>query len=563
MTTRKKQTTDYPWLEDYPQAVAWDAEIPVAPVYHLLDDSIEKYPDHIALTFFGKHTTYKELGNWVDRAAKGLEQIGISKGKKVGLLLPNCPHYVIMYYAILKIGATVVNFNPLSSVKEIREQVMDSGASVVVTLDLKDLFGKAQQLLNSTTLEHIIVGRLQDYLPFPKNILFPILKHNELYQVLTGRKIIAMSDMLENDGIIVSPDIDVQEDLALLQYTGGTTGTPKGAELTHANLYANTLQCCLWFDAIEEGKEVIMAVLPFFHCFAMTAILNLGIQKGARIVMHPRFNLDAMLKDVHAEKVTVLPAVPTIFSAMLHSRATEKYHSKTLKLCVSGGAPLPKEVKTAFEQLTQCPLVEGYGLTESSPVITVNPFNNKTKPVLGSAGMPLPATIITIRDIDDTQKEMPLGEIGEICVSGPQVMKGYYNNVEETKLVLQHGVLRTGDLGYLDKHGYLFIVDRLKEMIISNGYNVYPRNVEEALYQHPAIEEAAVIGEKDEHRGEIVVAYVKLKPDQQATKENLKTFLKNLLSAYEMPREIHFVESLPKTLIGKISKKDLKQQQIP
>lgn len=568
MTRKKKQPTDYPWLKDYPEGIAWDTEIPALPLYRLLEDSVDTYPNHIALNFFGKRISFNELGTMVNHAAKGLEQVGVAKGKKVGLLLPNCPHFVIMYYAILKVGGTVVNFNPLSAMKEIREQVIDSNTSIVVTLDLKELFPKAQELLNSTNLEHIIVGKLQDYLPFPKNLLFPILKRKDIFPVPTGRKIIAMENLLENDGVMVPPDIDPMEDIALLQYTGGTTGTPKGAVLTHANLYANTLQSCMWFSKMKSGEEVLLAVLPFFHCFAMTALMNLGIQKGAEIVIHPRFVLEDLLKDIPKHKVTVLAGVPPIFNAINNYRHLDKYDFSSLKICVSGGAPLPREVRLAFEAIMKCPLAEGYGLTEASPVVTVNPFllqgnaeNKETKKgELGSAGLPLPNTVITIRDKDKTKKELPLGEIGEICIQGPQVMKSYYNKPEETALVLTEGVLRTGDLGYLDEKGFLYIVDRLKEMIISNGYNVYPRTVEEALYQYPSIEEAAVLGKPDIQRGEIVVAYIKLKDDiEEIGKDVIRSFLKQHLSAYEIPREIHFVDSMPKTLIGKICKKDLKK----
>lgn len=576
MTNSKKQSSDYPWLAQYPDDTVWDIEIPVFPLHHCLNESVEKYAHNVALNFMGKEITYEQLGKLVDHAAKGLEQIGVGKGKKVGLFLPNCPQYVIMYYAILKVGATVVNFNPLLALKEIRGQVIDSGTSVIVTLDLKALFSRAQDLLTTTTLEQIILGRLQDFLPFPKNFLFPIIKHNEIFHGEMGRKIIPMRDILANDGIIIPPDINPKEDVALLQYTGGTTGTPKGAVLTHYNLYANMMQSCLWFNRMEEGKEILLAVLPFFHCFAMTAILNLGIQKGLKLVIHPRFNLENLLRDIKKEKITVLAAVPTIFSAINNIHQSQQYDFSSLKLCVSGGAPLPNEVKIAFETLAKCPLVEGYGLTEASPVVCVNPFKVKSgaaRPVvagpariskkmeLGSAGLPLPATVITIRDMEDISKVMPYGEVGEICVIGPQVMKAYYNKPEETAMVLKDGMLRTGDLGYLDENGFLYIVDRLKELIISGGYNVYPRNVEEALYQHPAIEEAAVIGKPDKHRGEIVVAYVKVKAGEQVTKEALKSFMKDHVSAYEMPKEFHFMDELPKTIIGKISKKDLKNRE--
>lgn len=565
MTTIKKQTPDYLWLKDYPKGILWDIEIPVEPVYQLLDHSAVTYPNHVALSFFGKHITYKKLLKLVNHAAKGLQQLGVGKGKKVGLFLPNCPHYVIAYYAALKLGATVVNMNPLSALEEIRAQVIDAEVSIVVTLNLKEIFAKAQSLLESTSVKHLVVGALQDFLPFPKNLLFPLMKRKDITPLPQGTAFVAMCKLLANDGVFTPAPIALHEDIALLQYTGGTTGTPKGAVLTHANVYANTLQCQMWFNTMKDGKETLLAVLPFFHCFAMTAILNLGIQKGARIVIHPRFSLKALLKDIAKERVTVLAAVPTIFSAVNNAHISNPDIFRSLKACVSGGAPLPREIKEAFERLTHCPLVEGYGLTEASPVVAVNPFVVDTSAIpthtgpLAPAGLPLPATIISIRDMQDTSHVMPQGEIGEICISGPQVMQGYYNKPEETAQVLKDGLLRTGDLGFLDKRGYLYIVDRLKEMIIYGGYKVYPRHVEEAIYKHPAIEEVAVIGQPDGHRGEIVVAYLKLKAGQDVTKEALREFLSNYLSAYEIPKEIHFTEGLPKTLIGKICKKELKQ----
>lgn len=570
MALLKKKKEQYPWLSHYPAMVDWRAEIPVKPVYRIIDEAAEKFPHHICVDFLGKKLTYAQMAALVNKAVKGLQGIGVRKGTKVGLYLPNCPQFIIFYYAILKAGGTVVNYNPLYAFREIKHQVEDSGTTILITLNLKDLFNKATSLLNSTTLEHIIVTGLDEYLPFPKNLLFSFVKRNDIANVSYSRVILSARGILENDGKYVEETIEPEKDIAVLQYTGGTTGIPKGAMLTHANIYANMAQSRFWFANLKDGEECMLAALPFFHVFAMTAIMNLGLHIGARIVLHPRFVLKDVMQDIEKKKVTILAGVPTMFNAIIHSPLARKHSLRSLNACVSGGASLPKEIKESFEQLSHCSLVEGYGLTESSPVACVNPlaFHNIKTPKkaveqkniaaqIGSVGLPLPRTIITIRDKDNHKKILPIGEIGELCIEGPQVMLGYYNKPEETAQVLVNGVLRTGDLACMDKHGFTYVVDRLKEVIITGGFNVYPRNVEEALYQHPAIEEAAVVGEPDNHKGQIVAAYVKLKEERQTGVEELITFLKGFLAPFEIPSQIYFVESLPKTLIGKISKKDI------
>lgn len=570
MILLKKGKKHYPWLENYPEMVNWHEEIAPKAVYHFLDKAAQSFPDRTCLRFFGKGTTYKELQTLVNCAAKGLQGIGVKKGTRVGLYLPNSPQFVIFYYAILKAGGVVVNYNPLYAFREIKHQMEDSGTSILITLNFKELFTKAKNLLNSTLLEKIIITDLETYLPFPKNILFPWLKRNELAEIAYGRAIIHASELFKNNGDVYSDAIDPEKDLAVIQYTGGTTGVPKGAMLTHANVYTNAVQSRGWFSNLEDGKEVFIAVLPFFHVFAMTAIMNLSIHIGAEIVLHPKFVLKDVLKDIQQLKVTVLVGVPTLFNAILHSSLTKKYSLQSLKASVSGGAPLPKEIKTKFEQISGSSLVEGYGLTEASPVVCANPlqFHGIETPVqeadqkniaakIGAVGLPLPRTVVTIRDQENTKKILPIGEIGELCVEGPQVMLGYYNKPEETAQVLVDGILRTGDLAFMDKKGFTYIVDRSKEVIISAGFNVYPRNVEESLYQFPGVEEAAVIGVPDSHRGQRVEAYIKLKPGHHVEPKELTSFLKGHLAHFEIPSKYHFVDALPKTMVGKISKKDI------
>lgn len=551
----KKKMADYPWIKKYPENVDWNTPIEVAPLYRLLDDAAEKYPENTAIDFLGKTYSYQELQNLVDRAAKGLQEMGVKKGTKVGIYLPNCPQFIISYFAILKAGGTAICYSPLYSARELKYQVEDSRTEIMITMNLNILYSKVDVLLQTTPLEKVVIGEMQEVLPFPKNILFPILKFSEIARVPKGRVKVSFGKLLDNDGAYDPVEIDPKEDIAVLQYTGGTTGTPKGAMLTHANLYANTMQSSLWFTDCKPGEEKILAVLPFFHIFAMTVVMNLGIQKGMEIILHPRFELLNVLKDIDAKKPSMMPGVPTMFTAINNCPKLSKYNLSSLQYCLSGGAPLSREIKANFEKLSGCTLVEGYGLTEASPVLCGNPFNgiNKT----GSVGCPFPGTVIKIMDMEDPKKEVKQGEKGEICASGPQVMKGYLNKPKETKDVFTKKLLRTGDIGYLDEDGYVFILDRQKEMIITGGFNVYPRNVEEVIYENQKVEECAVLGLPDDYLGQKVGAFIKVKNGESLTKKELLTFLKKRLGKHEQPKYVEFRDELPKTMIGKISKKDI------
>lgn len=546
----------YPWLAHYPDGVDWKAEIPARPVTALLDDAEANYPDVTAIDFLGKTCTYAELALQVRSFAAGLQRLGIKKGSRVGIFLPNSPHFVIAYYAILKAGGTVVNFNPLYPVSDIRQQIVDAQVEVVITFALKSLLGKLKQCRDNTPLKTVVVAKFTEALPFPKNILFPLLKWPETLRQPKGDGYVAFSELLQEDFRALEPVvIDPEEDVAVLQYTGGTTGLPKGAILSHANVYANAVQSGMWFQGLEEGNERVLGALPCFHVFAMTVVMNLGIHKGLTMVLHPQFTLKNVLKDIHAKRVTILPGVPTMYNAILHAPEVKKYDLSSLKFCFSGGAGLPREVKEQFEALTQCRLVEGYGLSETSPVVAANPLFGMNK--TGSIGIPYPGTILEVVELEGKGKVLPVGKTGEICIRGPQVMQGYWKRPEESENALQKGRLRTGDIGYMDADGYFFIIDRLKDMIISGGYNVYPRNVEELIYRHPAVLEAAVVGVEDEHWGQRVKAYVARKPEHPLSEEELISFLRDKLPRFALPSEVEFRESLPKTMIGKISKKDL------
>jgi long-chain acyl-CoA synthetase len=559
MLAAAENRTPWPWEQFYPQNVCWDDPMESAPIYELLEISTKKFANNICVDFLGKEYTYSEILDLVYRAAKGLQRLGVKKDSKVGLFLPNTPYSIIFYYAALRIGAVIVNYSPLYVRREIIPQIEDSETEFLVTLDLKTLYDKVEDLTESTCLKKIIVCSMADILPFAKSIAFRALKFGEMAKITPDEAHIHHKDVIDNDGDFEKVDVDPNE-VAVLQYTGGTTGIPKGAMLTHNNLYANAHQCQLWCQGLEEGQERMLGVLPLFHVFAMTVVMNTGIKIGATMVLLPRFDIKAVLKTIQQKKPTVFPAVPTIFTALNHAKSIDSYDLSSLKMCISGGAPLPVQVQQTFEAKTNCKLVEGYGLSETAPIATVNPFFSKNK--LGSIGIPVPQTMVEIRDPENPDKVLPIGEKGEICISGPQVMAGYWNRNEETKANLKDGLFYSGDIGYMDEEGYIFVVDRIKDLIICGGYNVYPRQVEEALHLHDNVAEVCVIGVPHEYRGQTVKAFIVLKEGAKMTDRDVISFLTDKLSPVEMPKQIEFIDELPKTLIGKISKKELIAQEM-
>ncbi len=549
------------WIKNYPSKVDWNIDIQEKPVFSMLQETAEKFPLYAAFDFLGRKYNWQEIHDLSVRMAKGLQDKGVVKGQRVGLFLPNCPYFIVSYYAVLMTGATVVNLNPLYAEDELSHLIEDSETDLVVTLDLAVLYDKMHKMLHSTRLKNLILCSFTDVLPFPKNILFPLLKRSDMAKLGSEKRIIRFDDLVQNDAKVAIPDIDPVNDIAVLQYTGGTTGLPKGAMLTHYNIYANTIQAKEWFHQIEAGKEKMLGVLPFFHVFAMTAVMNFSVINALEIIAMPRFELKDALSIIAKKKPSVFPAVPAIYSAINNSPLRDKYDLSSVRYCLSGGAPLPMKVKEKFESITGCSVIEGYGLTESSPVVCGNVIDGLYKE--GSIGLPFPRTIIEIIDIDDKSTHVPLGKRGELCIRGPQVMKGYLNKDEATADALRdtgEGDVRlhTGDIAIMDEDGYVFIVDRLKDMIITNGYNVYPRNVEEAIYKHPSVEECIVAGLPDDRRGEIVKAWIKLRDGRELNSSDLKEFLKEKISPMEIPKRIEFREEpLPKTMIGKLSKKDI------
>ncbi len=554
-----------PWAKAYPASVDWGAELVGRPLYALLDDAVRDYPKRPFLDFLGKIYTYREVGKLVARAARGFQDLGVGKGDRVGLFLPNSPFYVIAYFAALKIGATVVNFNPLYAEDEVKHQINDAEVSVMVTLDMPLLYDKLVKVCGATCLKRIVVGRMTDILPTLLALVYPAVKFRDVASLAPGS--VLFSDLLDNDGDYAPAPIDPFNDVAVLQYTGGTTGLPKGAMLTHANLAVNAMQSRLLVPRVAFGQERMLGVLPFFHVFAMTVVMNVAILMGGVIILLPRFDLSQVVKTIHKKRPTIFPAVPTIYTAINHYKDLKEYDLSSIRYCISGGAPLPVEVKRDFEALTGCVLVEGYGLSETSPVVSCNPVDGVNK--AGSIGLPVPGTYIDIVSLDDNTTLLPPGERGEVCLRGPQVMKGYWKQPQETAGVLRTVAaaegpfvqLRTGDVGYMDEDGYTFIVDRIKDMITAGGFKVYPRHVEEAIYLHPSVEECVVVGVPDEYRGQTVKAFIKLRAGQVLTREELVAFLRDKLSPIEMPKQVAFRDNLPKTAIGKLSRKMLLEEE--
>ncbi|HEY0917699.1 long-chain-fatty-acid--CoA ligase [Devosia sp.] len=550
-----------PWIAHYPDGIQWDVPVSSTPVFEQLLATCARQPDADALDFLGKKTRFGELARAINAFAAALQtRFGVGKGTRVALLLPNTPFYVIAYFGILRAGGTVVNCNPLYTVHELTHIAANAGAELMVTLDLKMLFDKAEALTQAGHVKQLIVCHFPDALPGVKRLLFKLLKRRDLARPKASpvaARITSYADMARHRDAPAPAAIDPHKDVAVQQYTGGTTGLPKGAMLSHANIAANMSQIDAWGCGIFYPPSRVIAVLPLFHIFAMTVCMNVPLCNGTQVILLPRFELKAFLGALTRTGVNILPAVPTLIAALANAGKLAEPHLGGLEVVISGGAPLPNETRAAFAKVSKALLAEGYGLTEASPVVCCAALRVPSKPL--SIGQPLPATDVRFVDID-SGKPAALGERGELQVKGPQVMLGYYNSPQASRDAFMDGWLRTGDVGYMDADGYVFLVDRIKDLIICSGFNVYPRTIEEALAEHPAVDESNVIGVPDVHRGEVPVAFVKLRSGASATEEELKKYLATKVNKLEMPREIIFKEALPKTLIGKLSKKELREE---
>ncbi|MCD5323790.1 MULTISPECIES: long-chain-fatty-acid--CoA ligase [Pontibacillus] len=545
-----------PWLKHYPEEIPTSIEYDEKPIHQFLKESALQYPKKKALHFMGKEISYDSLYSEVQQFASYLQYLGLRKGDRVSIMLPNCPQSVIAYYGILQAGGVVVQTNPLYVERELEYQMKDSGAKMIVCLDV--LYPRVTNIKGKTDLEHVIVTGIKDYLPFPKNVVYPYIQKKQYGLIVRpehgGDTHVWEDLMLDASGIVHEVDIDPKEDVAILQYTGGTTGFPKGVMLTHYNLVSNTQMSDAWLYKAKKGEEIILGILPFFHVYGMTSVMNLSIMLGNKMILLPKFEVEDVLKTIQKQRPTLFPGAPTIYIALLNHPSLQKYDLSSIEACISGSAPLPAEVQEQFERVTGGKLVEGYGLSESSPVTHSNFVWEKR--VSGSVGVPWPDTDAKIFKPETTEEAEP-GEIGEIAVFGPQIMKGYWNKPEETAQVLREGWLLTGDLGYMDEEGYFYIVDRKKDMIIAGGYNIYPREIEEVLYEHEAIQEVVVAGVPDPYRGETVKAYVVLKENKTLTEEELDAYSRKHIAAYKVPRIYEFRTELPKTAVGKILRRSL------
>ncbi|MDX3882812.1 MAG: long-chain fatty acid--CoA ligase [Sphingomonas sp.] len=524
----------------------------------LLDDAVAAWPERRAIDFLGRTWRYDEIGALVSRAARGLQDLGLKPGDRLGLCLPNTPYYVILYFAALRVGAIVVNYNPLYVERELDHQIRDSGTRMMAVPDVKVVHEKVAAVAEGTGLEKIIVCPMADILPPLQSWGFRLFKRRDHAVIPADGRHVGFRALVARDA---APDPVAQspDDVAVLQYTGGTTGVPKGAMLTHANLTANSAQMLAHVGGVRAVQERTLGVLPMFHVFALTTVLNFSVEIAAEMILLPRFEMDQVLATMKRTRPTQFFGVPTIYVAMNGVPDGKLPDMSAIRACISGGAPLPLDVREAFEKRTGVRVVEGYGLSEASPIIACNPIEGLVKD--NSCGPRFPGTVLEIRDPAEPSRLMPLGERGEVCARGPQVMKGYWRRPDETEACFADGALRTGDIGYLDEDGYLFLVDRIKDVILAGGYNVYPRVIEDAAYHHPAIKEAVAIGVFDKYRGQSPKLFVALREDMTATEEEIRAFLADRISKIEMPKYIEIRDALPKTLIGKLSKKELVEEE--
>jgi long-chain acyl-CoA synthetase len=553
-----------PWEKSYPPSVRWNAPLELSSVQTVLEKAAERFGSKPALDFMNKQTTYAELDALANRAAAGFQKLGVGPGVHVGLFLPNTPHYVIAFFGVLKAGGVVVNYSPLDALPTLQLKVEDSETDILVSLDVASCYPQAEKLLTSTRLKTLIIGEFAEMTPAPDPIKAQMKAGGMLADVGYDYRHVAFHDLLDNDGKYRVHALGaLTDEIAVIQYTGGTTGSPKGAMLTHANL---TAACSLYTEVMTRGEhglrvgeERVLCILPLFHIYSLTVVMLLGFRLGTELVLHPRFDPAAAVKDIVEKKITVYMGVPTMHVAILSVPGIETMDFSSLRLCGSGGAPLPVAVQERFESVIRCQLNEGWGMTETAPVGTFNPREGARR--RGSCGLPYPGTEMKFIDVANPEREVKLGERGEICVKGPNVTKGYCKKPKATAdSMTADGFFRTGDVAYMDEDGFVYIVDRTKDMLLSGGFNVYPRNIEEAIYQHPWVEEVSVIGIPDDYRGETPKAFVKLKAGAPPlTLDEMKAFLKERLGKHEMIGAMEIRDALPKTPVGKISKKDLRE----
>jgi long-chain acyl-CoA synthetase len=559
-------TPPRPWHRHWPEGVPKSIDYPDIPVHELLRRTTKAHPDWTAMVFYGKRISYHELDDLVDRFAAGLRKCGVKPGDRVSLLLPNTPHFFIAFFGILRAGAVVVQTNPLYTARELESLYNDAGVETVVAMDI--FWPNLAKARPNTLVKRVIVCDVAEFLRTPLRQLYPIQRRGDLKKQGHWPLDIPSEPWVHRFRDLIAtpaepgkePAVNPRGDVAVFQYTGGTTGVPKGAMLTHRNIVANALQTNAWLPAQGAEQERYLGVIPLFHVYGLTTAMTGPVASGGEVILHPNpREIKAILKLINKQKPTIFPGVPTLYIGILRYPKVSKYNLRSIKACISGSAPLPNEVRHQFEKVTGGKLVEGFGLTEASPVTHANPLFGLIKECIG---IPFPDTDSKIVDMEDSSKDLPQGQVGELAVKGPQVMKGYWRKPEETANVLRDGWLLTGDIAKMDEDGYFYIVDRKKDMILCSGYNVYPREVEEVLYMHPAVQEAAAIGIPDPYRGESVKAYVVLKPGMAATAEEITAFCKEKLAPFKVPKQVAFEKELPKTMVGKVLRRQLKEREL-
>lgn len=529
-----------PWLKYYDKGVRPVIEYPDLIMPDYVEKSAKNFPNKTAMIFDGVEITYKTFAGMVAKFATALSNLGVKKGDRVALMTPNFPYYAVGFNAILKLGAIVVQVNPMYVERELQYILNDSEAEVIIAYDA--LYPVIKNVKDATSLKHVI--------------LFSLGKPagTEDGQCLNAGKL--MQDSPPSPPRV---NIDVVNDVAVLQYTGGTTGIPKGAMLTHRNIVANALHMTEWFNECKYGQKKVLSVLPFFHVYGLTCALNFPIVNASTMIILPKFEVQQVMETIKKYRPTAFPGVPTMYIAINNFPNARDYGIDSIKACISGSAPLPVEVQKKFEELTGGFLVEGYGLSESSPITHCNPIYGKRR--VGSIGLPFPDTEAKVVDLETGEKELPPGEKGELIVKGPQCMKGYWNMPGETARVLRNGWLYTGDIAKMDEDGYFYIVDRKKDMIVAGGFNIYPREIEEVLFEHPKVKEAVVVGIPDPYRGETVKAYIVLKEGESLTEEEIVDYCRGKLAKFKVPKKIEFRKQLPKTTVGKVLRRRLREEE--
>ena len=550
-----------PWLDHYDPEVPKNLDFNYCPLFEYLDKTVEKWPKRKAIKFQNWSITYEKLKNYAEVMAANLRKSGIETGDRVALMLPNTPQMIISYWAILKAGGVVTMTNPLYMETEIVHQLNDSSAKFIITVDM--LWPKLNKLRDKLPIQKYFITKISDTLKFPLKQLYDLkrLKDKSTPKVpYNDSSVLKWRTLLEGKETYSAPNIRPLEDTALLQYTGGTTGLSKGCKITHANLGANIQQFHAMLHKLGREQEIVLGILPYFHIYGLTVCLNYSTSLGATMVPFPRYVPLDVLKAMHKLKPTLFPGAPSLYMSLLQQKELTKFDIASIKYCVSGSSPMPVEAIKQFNSVFGSTIVEGFGLTEASPVTHLNPLDGKKKP--GSIGVPVPGTDAAIVDMEVGSIPLAPGKMGELIVRGPQVMKGYYNKPDETAGAIRNGWLYTGDIAYMDEEGYFYIVDRKKDMIISSGYNIYPREVDEVLYEHPKIQEAVAVGLPHKTRGEIVKIYIVLKEGQSMDRTEIIAYCREKLAGYKVPRQVEFRKELPKTMVGKVLRRALREEEM-